>query len=90
MIDCELILIHSIFSINQSIIQSISLFPASVAELLKEEEFGDNVSTNDRTLIAEAYKDVTVLFADIVGFTKMSSGIKPSELVCIKYRNRYR
>ncbi len=63
-----------------------SLFPASVAQILKEEEFGDaTIPVENRTLIAEAYKDVTILFADLVGFTKMSSGIKPSELVCIPH-----
>lgn len=34
-------------------------------------------------MIAEAYKEVTVLFADIVGFTNMASKITPSELVNI-------
>ncbi len=46
----------------------------SVATILKEE--GVN-----RPLIAEAYKEVTVLFADIVGFTTWASKTTPSDLI---------
>lgn len=34
-----------------------------------------------RPLIAESYKEVTIIFADLVGFTTMSSKIKASELI---------
>ena len=36
---------------------------------------------NGETLIADAHEDVTVLFADLVGFTKLSHGISAQELV---------
>jgi PAS domain S-box-containing protein len=35
------------------------------------------------SIIAQAYEEATVLFADIVGFTPMSSGMKPEDLVGI-------
>ena len=41
----------------------------------------EGIERQDRPLIAEAYKEVTVLFADIVGFTRMSANIVPTVLV---------
>ncbi len=35
----------------------------------------------DEGIIADSFADVTVLFADIVGFTQLASGIPPEELV---------
>ena len=34
-------------------------------------------------MIAESYKEVTILFADIVGFTTMASNVSPSDLIYI-------
>lgn len=47
----------------------------SVASILKED------NGVDRPLIAEGYKEVTVLFADIVGFTTWASKATPRELI---------
>lgn len=54
------------------------IFFRSVAKILKEEEHKDS---KERALIAEAYKEVTVLFADIVGFTTWASKASPTELI---------
>ena len=49
----------------------LNILPASIAERLKERE----------GIIADSFADVTVLFADIVGFTQFSSSTPPEELV---------
>jgi adenylate cyclase len=49
----------------------LNILPISIANRLKE---------NQKT-IAETFDDVTVLFADLVGFTKLSSEISAVELV---------
>jgi len=49
----------------------LNILPRSIADQLKE---------NDRA-IADGFSDVTVLFADIVGFTEISSSASPVELV---------
>ena len=51
----------------------LNILPRSIAERMKSGE----------TAIAEYFQDVTVLFADIVGFTNLSSGMKPQELVAL-------
>jgi len=48
-----------------------NILPEKIAQRLKRET----------STIADYYSDVTVLFADIVGFTRMSSQIEPHELV---------
>lgn len=48
-----------------------NILPEEIAERLKREP----------STIADYYDDVTVLFADIVGFTRMSSQVEPHELV---------
>ena len=53
-----------------------SILPKSIAEVLQQD-----IDNPNRPLIAEGYKDVTILFADIVGFTSMSSNISPRELI---------
>eukprot|EP01116_Phalansterium_solitarium_P017036 TRINITY_DN4101_c0_g5_i1.p1 TRINITY_DN4101_c0_g5~~TRINITY_DN4101_c0_g5_i1.p1 ORF type:complete len:1724 (+),score=505.03 TRINITY_DN4101_c0_g5_i1:87-5258(+) len=53
-----------------------SMLPASIAEQIKEDGIDGS-----RHLIAEGYKEVTVLFADMVKFTNLSSTLSPSELV---------
>lgn len=65
----------------------LNVLPQAVAERLKKqsgeiadgllEEIGDNFVP----LIADSFSDVTVLFADIVGFTQFSAGISPEKLV---------
>ncbi len=49
----------------------LNVLPQSIAERMKSGE----------TTIAEHFTSVTVLFADIVGFTKLSSSMSPAELV---------
>eukprot|EP01116_Phalansterium_solitarium_P001068 TRINITY_DN10865_c0_g2_i1.p1 TRINITY_DN10865_c0_g2~~TRINITY_DN10865_c0_g2_i1.p1 ORF type:complete len:572 (+),score=132.18 TRINITY_DN10865_c0_g2_i1:166-1716(+) len=54
-----------------------NLRPRSIAQQLRE----DGVDGAHRRLVAEGYKEVTVLFADIVGFTDVAGSITPVELV---------
>lgn len=49
----------------------LNILPAPIAERLKQHE----------GIIADSFADVTVLFADIVGFTQLSGRIPPEELV---------
>lgn len=49
----------------------LNVLPRSVAERLK----------SDPGIIADSFRDVTVLFADIVGFTTLSENMSPEELV---------
>ncbi|MCT7976006.1 adenylate/guanylate cyclase domain-containing protein [Laspinema olomoucense] len=51
----------------------LNILPKTIADRLKEET----------TTIADQFTDVTVLFADIVGFTTLSSRISPTELVTL-------
>jgi class 3 adenylate cyclase len=64
------------------------VLPEVIAERLKKQSgiladsllkmIGDNLP-----LIADSFPDVTVLFADIVGFTKFSAGVHPEKLVIL-------
>jgi len=49
----------------------LNILPAPIAARLKQGE----------STIADSFADVTVLFADIVNFTKLSANLSPSELV---------
>ena len=51
----------------------LNILPRAIAERLKE---------GQRT-IADVFPDVTVLFADLVGFTRMSEQLPPAELVAM-------
>jgi len=51
----------------------LNVLPGAIAQRLKQEE--------EKELIADRFDEVTILFADIVGFTRMSSGISATELV---------
>eukprot|EP01116_Phalansterium_solitarium_P017037 TRINITY_DN4101_c1_g1_i1.p1 TRINITY_DN4101_c1_g1~~TRINITY_DN4101_c1_g1_i1.p1 ORF type:complete len:1696 (-),score=422.37 TRINITY_DN4101_c1_g1_i1:277-5364(-) len=55
-----------------------SLLPEAIADRLK-----DYIASRaeERPLIAEAYREVTVLFADIVNFTNTAAGLKAPELI---------
>ena len=54
----------------------LNILPESVAHRLKEKP----------TTIAEGFTEVTVLFADIVGFTELSTQVSPQELVALLNR----
>ena len=56
-----------------------NVLPQAIAERLKgrPEVMADNFSD----IIADTYPDVTVLFADIVGFTKFSEGVSAAVLI---------
>lgn len=49
----------------------LNILPQPIADRFK----------NNRTLLAEGYQSVSVLFADIVGFTKFSEEVAPENLV---------
>jgi adenylate cyclase len=49
----------------------LNLLPASIAQRLKDGE----------EPIADSYPDVTVLFADLVGFTQLTTRVAPAEMV---------
>lgn len=49
----------------------LNILPPSIADRLKE----------DRQVIADNFPDVTVLFADIAGFTPLSASLSPTKLV---------
>ena len=49
----------------------LNVLPASIAEKLKQQD----------GIIAERFDDVSVLFADIVGFTPLSARLSPTELI---------
>ena len=49
----------------------LNILPASIAKRLKEKE----------SVIADRFEDVSVLFADLVGFTVLSNNVSPEELV---------
>ena len=49
----------------------LNILPKAIADKLKQEQ----------SVIAESFSEVSVLFADIVGFTKLSASISPIELV---------
>ena len=54
----------------------LNILPETVVNRLKEQP----------TTIAEAFAEVTVLFADIVGFTELSTQVSPQELVALLNR----
>jgi adenylate cyclase len=51
----------------------LNILPKSIAERLKQGE----------TTIADSFTDVSVLFADLAGFTSMSTQVTPSEIVVL-------
>jgi class 3 adenylate cyclase len=55
-----------------------NILPASIADRLKERD-----PTADHGRIAQAYDEVTVVFADLVGFTRQSAQAEPPEVVAV-------
>jgi adenylate cyclase len=64
---------HELLALEQAKTESVllNILPKLISGRLKSGE----------TLIADAHENVTVLFADLVGFTKLSHGISAQELV---------
>ena len=59
----------------------LNVLPRAIGERLKgrREEIGDSFPE----VIADSFPEATVLFADIVGFTKFSTGVSPERLVVL-------
>src|SRR5204862_3150276 len=49
----------------------LNVLPASIADRLKKEQ----------GIIADGFENVTILFADLAGFTKLSANISPDKLI---------
>lgn len=58
----------------------LNILPEVIAQQLKQNQ-NKLGKPNGEALIAEQFDDVTILFADIVGFTPLSSRMSPTELV---------
>ncbi|HBL11046.1 MAG TPA: hypothetical protein DD379_06500 [Cyanobacteria bacterium UBA11162] len=58
----------------------LNIFPQAIAAQLKQNQSG-LVKQNGGALIAEQFEEVTILFADIVGFTPLSTRMPPKQLV---------
>jgi PAS domain S-box-containing protein len=58
---------------EKSDILLLNILPQPIADRLKQ----------DQSIIADTFGDVTVLFADIVGFTQLSSQVSPTQLVSL-------
>ncbi|WP_354682426.1 adenylate/guanylate cyclase domain-containing protein [Cupriavidus necator] len=59
----------------------LNLLPYPIAERLKARP--DLIASGVPELIADSFPDVTVLFADIVQFTRFSAGMSPEQLVAV-------
>ena len=58
-----------------------NVLPQAIVERLKEQ--GGTIADSHPPLVADSFQDVTVLFANIVGFTKFSAGMNPEKLVAL-------
>ena len=59
----------------------LNVLPHAIAERLKSR--GDVIADSFPEVIADHFPEVTVLFADIVGFTRFSAGMSPQQLVVL-------
>jgi class 3 adenylate cyclase len=59
----------------------LNILPHPIAQRLKQSQPSSNKTKTDNIMIADGYNDATVMFADIVGFTNLSSRIPPQQLV---------
>ena len=59
----------------------LNVLPQAIVERLKEQSGA--ITDGFPPLVADSFPDATVLFADIVGFTKFSAGMSPEKLVVL-------
>ncbi|MHA7685546.1 adenylate/guanylate cyclase domain-containing protein [Cupriavidus sp. PET2-C1] len=59
----------------------LNVLPAPIAERLKLRS--DLVASGPPEIIADRFQDVSVIFADIVQFTRFSPGMRPEQLVAV-------
>lgn len=58
----------------------LNVLPRAIAERLKSR---DDAALGGAEIIADTFPQVTVVFADIVGFTQFSEGVTPAQLVLV-------
>jgi PAS domain S-box-containing protein len=63
----------------------LNILPKSIADQLKTYQLG-LTQRDGRPFIAEGFEQVSVLFADIVGFTEVSSHTSPADIVSLLNR----
>jgi class 3 adenylate cyclase len=63
--------VEALSNANESLL--LNILPASIAERLRGGE----------TIIADRFEDMAVLFADVVGFTELSSRLSPTDVVTL-------
>ena len=67
----------------------LNVLPLAIAERLKgrygatADSFSDIIAGSFPDVIADSFPEVTVLFADIEGFTRFSAGVSPERLVIL-------
>lgn len=61
----------------------LNILPKSIADQLRQNQSHEHDGKKRTSLIAQQFESVTVLFADIVGFTSLSSSLSPEQLVML-------
>jgi PAS domain S-box-containing protein len=59
----------------------LNILPSPIADRLKQETIPDDSTQTNTIAIAEDFAEVSVMFADIVGFTQLASSLSAIELV---------